>query len=232
MHAPRAAALLQGAGTQVARELDAQVLVTALALPYGGKVLFAALDSGVVRCYRYPLTGARSLAAMHGVWDGTHACTCSSSSSSRECISTDVRLRLRLRSRPNAQASSSRSSATTARYRGCASATTTARSSAPARTAAWCCWTSGTRSLPRRAAGRHRCARCAADSCARQAVTRALPVRAACWHASKAPQLLVRRRCLSQCTCVQSEGADRWLGALYCCACACACGSTGAAALV
>ncbi len=48
----------QGAGMQVSQELDAQVLVTALALPHGGKVLFAATDTGAVRCYKYPLTGA------------------------------------------------------------------------------------------------------------------------------------------------------------------------------
>ncbi|WIA38592.1 hypothetical protein OEZ86_001902 [Tetradesmus obliquus] len=46
-----------GAGTQVSRELDTQVLITALALPHGGKILFAATESGVVRCYKYPLTG-------------------------------------------------------------------------------------------------------------------------------------------------------------------------------
>jgi hypothetical protein len=47
----------QGAGTQVSRELDTQVMITALALPHGGKILFAATESGVVRCYKYPLTG-------------------------------------------------------------------------------------------------------------------------------------------------------------------------------
>jgi hypothetical protein len=47
----------QGSGTQVSRELDAQVLITALALPNGGKILFAATETGVVRCYKYPLTG-------------------------------------------------------------------------------------------------------------------------------------------------------------------------------
>ncbi len=49
--------MLQGAGTQVTREMETQVLVTALALPYGGKILFAATETGVVRCYKYPLTG-------------------------------------------------------------------------------------------------------------------------------------------------------------------------------
>lgn len=48
---------LQGAGTQVTREMDTQVLITALALPYGGKILFAATELGIVRCYKYPLTG-------------------------------------------------------------------------------------------------------------------------------------------------------------------------------
>lgn len=33
------------------------MLITALALPHGGKILFAATESGVVRCYKYPLTG-------------------------------------------------------------------------------------------------------------------------------------------------------------------------------
>eukprot|EP00879_Flechtneria_rotunda_P021142 GHRR01022273.1.p1 GENE.GHRR01022273.1~~GHRR01022273.1.p1 ORF type:complete len:520 (+),score=198.23 GHRR01022273.1:2394-3953(+) len=46
-----------GAGTQVTRELETQSLITALALPYGGKILFAATDAGGVRCYKYPLTG-------------------------------------------------------------------------------------------------------------------------------------------------------------------------------
>ncbi len=50
--------MLQGAGTQVTREMETQVLVTALALPYGGKILFAATETGVVRCYKYPLTGS------------------------------------------------------------------------------------------------------------------------------------------------------------------------------
>lgn len=49
--------LLQGSGTQVTREMETQVLITALALPYGGKILFAATETGVVRCYKYPLTG-------------------------------------------------------------------------------------------------------------------------------------------------------------------------------
>lgn len=48
---------LQGSGTQVTRELETQVLITALALPYGGRILFAATEMGVVRCYKYPLTG-------------------------------------------------------------------------------------------------------------------------------------------------------------------------------
>lgn len=48
---------MQGSGTQVTREMETQVLVTALALPYGGKILFAATETGVVRCYKYPLTG-------------------------------------------------------------------------------------------------------------------------------------------------------------------------------
>lgn len=48
---------MQGAGTQVSRELETQVMITALALPYGGKILFAATETGVVRCYKYPLTG-------------------------------------------------------------------------------------------------------------------------------------------------------------------------------
>lgn len=33
------------------------MLITALALPYGGKILFAATEKGAVRCYKYPLTG-------------------------------------------------------------------------------------------------------------------------------------------------------------------------------
>jgi hypothetical protein len=48
---------LQGSGTQVTREMETQVLITALALPYGGKILFAATELGAVRCYKYPLTG-------------------------------------------------------------------------------------------------------------------------------------------------------------------------------
>lgn len=48
---------LQGSGTQVTREMETQVLITALALPYGGKILFAATELGDVRCYKYPLTG-------------------------------------------------------------------------------------------------------------------------------------------------------------------------------
>lgn len=48
---------LRGSGTQVTRELETQVLITALALPYGGRILFAATEMGVVRCYKYPLTG-------------------------------------------------------------------------------------------------------------------------------------------------------------------------------
>jgi hypothetical protein len=53
----RACGVLQGSGTQVTRELETQVLITALALPYGGRILFAATETGVVRCYKYPLTG-------------------------------------------------------------------------------------------------------------------------------------------------------------------------------
>lgn len=49
--------LMQGSGTQVTREMETQVLITALALPYGGKILFAATEFGIVRCYKYPLTG-------------------------------------------------------------------------------------------------------------------------------------------------------------------------------
>jgi hypothetical protein len=48
---------LQGSGTQITRKMDTQVLITALALPYGGKILFAATETGAVRCYKYPLTG-------------------------------------------------------------------------------------------------------------------------------------------------------------------------------
>lgn len=48
----------QGSGTQVTREMETQALITALALPHGGKILFAATEAGVVRCYKYPLTGA------------------------------------------------------------------------------------------------------------------------------------------------------------------------------
>lgn len=55
--------MLQGAGTQVTREMETQALITALALPYGGKILFAATELGVVRCYKYPLTGVRLLRA-------------------------------------------------------------------------------------------------------------------------------------------------------------------------
>lgn len=47
----------QGSGTQVTREMETQVLITALALPHGGKILFAATELGIVRCYKYPLTG-------------------------------------------------------------------------------------------------------------------------------------------------------------------------------
>ncbi|KAI8472173.1 MAG: hypothetical protein J3K34DRAFT_519934 [Monoraphidium minutum] len=46
-----------GTGTQVSREVDAGVAITALALPYGGRVLFAGTEAGAVRGYRYPLTG-------------------------------------------------------------------------------------------------------------------------------------------------------------------------------
>jgi hypothetical protein len=47
----------QGAGTTVAREVEAGRAVTALALPFGGHVLFAGTEGGAVRGYRYPLTG-------------------------------------------------------------------------------------------------------------------------------------------------------------------------------
>lgn len=47
----------QGTGTQVSREVDTGCAVTALALPYGGRVLFAGTETGAVRGYRYPLTG-------------------------------------------------------------------------------------------------------------------------------------------------------------------------------
>lgn len=53
--------VLQGSGTQVSSELETQVLITALALPFGGKILFAATEAGVVRCYKYPLTGELDL---------------------------------------------------------------------------------------------------------------------------------------------------------------------------
>lgn len=48
---------VQGAGTQISRELETGLLITALTLPYGGKILFAATETGLVRCYKYPLTG-------------------------------------------------------------------------------------------------------------------------------------------------------------------------------
>ena len=47
----------QGTGTHVSKEIDAGCAITALALPYGGKVLFAGTEGGAVRGYRYPLTG-------------------------------------------------------------------------------------------------------------------------------------------------------------------------------
>jgi hypothetical protein len=56
---------LQGSGTQITREMETQVLITALALPYGGKILFAATETGAVRCYRYPLTGVLCTSALN-----------------------------------------------------------------------------------------------------------------------------------------------------------------------
>jgi hypothetical protein len=41
-----------GAGTQAVREVDTQVAVSALALPYGGRILFAGLESGLLRVYK------------------------------------------------------------------------------------------------------------------------------------------------------------------------------------
>lgn len=61
---------MQGAGTQVSRELETQVIITALALPYGGKILFAATETGVVRCYKYPLTGRCRIRCCKQMWLG------------------------------------------------------------------------------------------------------------------------------------------------------------------
>lgn len=41
----------------MSKEVDTDCAVTALALPYGGRVLFAGTETGAVRGYRYPLTG-------------------------------------------------------------------------------------------------------------------------------------------------------------------------------
>lgn len=41
----------------MAKEVESDCAVTALALPYGGRVLFAGTETGAVRGYRYPLTG-------------------------------------------------------------------------------------------------------------------------------------------------------------------------------
>ncbi|GBF89931.1 cilia- and flagella-associated protein [Raphidocelis subcapitata] len=46
-----------GAGTVVAREVDAGSPVTALAVPFGGRVVFAGTESGALRGYRLPLNG-------------------------------------------------------------------------------------------------------------------------------------------------------------------------------
>uniref|UniRef100_A0A061RT72 Wd repeat-containing protein 65-like n=2 Tax=Tetraselmis sp. GSL018 TaxID=582737 RepID=A0A061RT72_9CHLO len=42
---------------QVTKELDTDVLLTALVLPASGRTLFAATETGSVRCYKFPLTG-------------------------------------------------------------------------------------------------------------------------------------------------------------------------------
>lgn len=84
---------LQGSGTQVTREMETQVLITALALPYGGKILFAATETGVVRCYKYPLTGgaAHQLLAVAEYLGSTCCCLTAAAARAAPCISS-VRL--------------------------------------------------------------------------------------------------------------------------------------------
>lgn len=48
---------IQGSGTQVVREFETGVALTQLALPLGGRVMFASTESGAVRTYKFPLTG-------------------------------------------------------------------------------------------------------------------------------------------------------------------------------
>lgn len=52
-------------GTQVVREVDTGVALTQLALPTGGRMLFAATDTGCVRTYRFPLQGEFHEMRMH-----------------------------------------------------------------------------------------------------------------------------------------------------------------------
>ncbi|GMH45741.1 hypothetical protein BSKO_13704 [Bryopsis sp. KO-2023] len=47
----------QGSGTQITKEIDAGTILTEIALPAGGRTLFAATQGGTVRSYKYPLTG-------------------------------------------------------------------------------------------------------------------------------------------------------------------------------
>ncbi|DBA68566.1 TPA: hypothetical protein ACH3X2_013579 [Trebouxia sp. C0005] len=46
-----------GTGTQVTKELDTGTMVSSIALPAGGRVLFAGTDTGCIRAYKYPLNG-------------------------------------------------------------------------------------------------------------------------------------------------------------------------------
>ena len=62
---------------QVVKEIDTDVLLTALILPAGGRTLFAATETGSVRCYKFPLTGEHQ------------EYKCHNSSITRLCISWD-----------------------------------------------------------------------------------------------------------------------------------------------
>ncbi|KAL3131590.1 hypothetical protein ABBQ38_007889 [Trebouxia sp. C0009 RCD-2024] len=46
-----------GTGTQVTKELDTGAVINSIALPAGGRMLFAGTETGCIRAYKYPLNG-------------------------------------------------------------------------------------------------------------------------------------------------------------------------------
>ncbi|KAK9830297.1 hypothetical protein WJX72_010857 [[Myrmecia] bisecta] len=46
-----------GTGTQITKEFDTGVVLTQIALPSGGRVLFGGTETGCLRAYKFPLTG-------------------------------------------------------------------------------------------------------------------------------------------------------------------------------